>query len=464
MQKSTAGADICLLPLDDLSSAPLVSHTDEFEAIKSPTSGVSKWHTAGMLFGFALTTTVSTFLLYSSHQKRSFTGHTYSFVISSRATVQLLVQNSSAVNLNPNITRTSLGTFSFDPVRNLVGSILQEASLAISPNYSVQTHRKLDNTGFSFRGRSFGVGASVGLATVGPKVLSMQFFEDGYLSNITCQYNRTLSYHVSLRTHVESSRVSLYDICGNIAGGSVECVVVPGHGDSQIVMMLGHGDMPATNIDPSSVDSSSGYGRLTDNLVEEMGLIAQVSTSVLLSPFGIALMSNVVNAQFARLNGYLPKALNEEQVNLLGIESALESMIDNIIIALSSAQFVIAANKSGGIQKVPMNATIAAIKFGDPGYIYYISVVNIFILILYLVEAFRNRGWRKLSNFDYRDLKSVVVGSSLGGRDIANDVLSNKKEGSEIWQAEPVDKVTGSTLLELGGVNGVSIVLGEKKR
>jgi len=218
--------------------------------------------------------------------------------------------------------------------------MLDEASLATAPNSSFQMHRKLDNSGFAFYGRSYGIGASVGLATLADSdVQQYAFYEDGYMSNITCWYNKTMDFHVALLQPSDNTAVpNLYNACGQISDGSVECVEgFSGYGDSEIVAMLGNPHnghnqwgiatgisatryaalnqtscevvfYPTTfvvsvdtvqriinvtstgnvahDIDPSSTGSGPANGQLSINVVQEMGLIVQTTTSDRFSPFG----------------------------------------------------------------------------------------------------------------------------------------------------------------------------------
>ena len=71
---------------------------------------------------------------------------------------------------------------------------------------------------------------------------------------------------------------------------------------------------------------------------------------------------------------------------------------------------------------VPSNVTSeeAAIVFGKPVYIYLIITTNLIIFLIFFVEALRTRGWRDLTTFNYMDVKTVIVGASMGGTGIAD--------------------------------------------
>jgi hypothetical protein len=167
----------------------------------------------------------------------------------------------------------------------------------------------------------------------------------------------------------------------------------------------------------------------------------------------------VVNTNFSKINGYLPESLEDSQISLTGIESALEIIVDDILMAFSSTQFVIAAEE-GGIKQITTYTTVAAIRVGEPNYIYNIATVNAFLLLLSVLEAIRNKAWRTLSDFDYRDLKSVVIGSSLRGSGIAVKVL--KRKGCDRRNADPGDTVAGRTRVRLNGKKGAMITLSDR--
>lgn len=238
------------------------------------------------------------------------------------------------------INRTELGAFSFSPVRNILGSILDGAALATAPNATLQTHRKLDSTGHIFSGRSYGVGGSVGLAAL-PSQSGLQqysFFEDGYMSLVTCQYNETMDFNISLA--VQSGRPgypNTYRACGDISG-SHECITIPAfHDDAEVVTLLGHPrlgrniwgiatgiaatkytnlnrtscevvfhprrflvsvnadqkvinvtstDDEPNNIDPTSPGRIPGQGQIAESVVTQIGLIVQTSSSAAFSTLG----------------------------------------------------------------------------------------------------------------------------------------------------------------------------------
>ncbi|CZR64429.1 uncharacterized protein PAC_14327 [Phialocephala subalpina] len=420
------------------------------------------------------------------------------------------------------VTRNQFGSFSYSPVRNILGSVLDEAALAIAPNTEIQTHRKLDNSGYTYIGRSYGVGASIGLSstTLDPTLERYRFFEDGYISDLTCWYNRTMGLHVFLGQAASASGIpDIYFACGDISNGSGECVSFPGYSDQEVVAMLGHTkngvnqlglttgisasaytalnqtscnifftpkrfvvDVDSTqktitvspteasvkDIDPTSNANAQADGRLpgqvVHNILDQMGMLCQASASAEFSPLGNALIANIANAFNARSNGFIPTNLNDTELGLLGIESSLSTMVDSFLLAYSSAQFIIAGANNNGIQTTTMDVTVAGIRIGESSYIYTIAAINFCLIMLLIIEAVRNRGWKDQGYFDYRDLKSVIVGASIGGDGVASEVMRRKEAMGEEWVGDPSDRITGKVMVVLNGEGGGSIGLGSKSR
>lgn len=150
--------------------------------------------------------------------------------------------NQTAAGLNPDVNRSSYGSFSYNPVRTILGSLLDNAAAATAPNVSTQTHRKLDNTGYTYQGRSYGIGASVGLTEVPQHGIlqNFTFLESGYMSNVTCWYNHTMDFHVEQVPIGSDGYPYMWLAKGHISDGGYERVLLPGLDDNEIVALLGH--------------------------------------------------------------------------------------------------------------------------------------------------------------------------------------------------------------------------------
>jgi hypothetical protein len=90
--------------------------------------------------------------------------------------------------------------------------------------------------------------------------------------------------------------------------------------------------------------------------------------------------------------------LNDTSVILEGISSSLESMIDDILVGIGSAQLEIAGRNSSVVNAtsgIIANATIATMRVGDFQYAVTATVLNFLVVIVYLVECVRTRRWKK---------------------------------------------------------------------
>jgi hypothetical protein len=93
-------------------------------------------------------------------------------------------------------------------------------------------------------------------------------------------------------------------------------------------------------------------------------------------------------------------------LNLQGIAETFESILDDMLVSLSSTQLILSTN---GRRSVPVDATINAVKLGQASYIYSIAALNLVIVALFVFKIVRTRGWVTLPKFNYNDLSNVVT-------------------------------------------------------
>ncbi|MCJ1431076.1 hypothetical protein MMC27_000426 [Xylographa pallens] len=544
--------------------APLLSDPPS-TTTKASTFGRQIWVFAIAIPGLVLTTALSALLLRWASTTTTFTGAFYNNVINNRASFQLLVQcgnevlirrnkalslvpaalwtgaltpvvatevrdgdfsipyygpdpeskywNQTTAGLDGVVNRSSYGSFSYNPTVTILGSLLDNAAVATAPNSLYQTHRKLDNTGYTFLGRSYGIGSSVGLAEVpwNDNLQSFTFLESGFMSNITCWYNYTMDFHVEQDLADNDGYPYMWSATGHLSDGGFEYIRMPGFGDSEVVALLGHNpqwgmatgqnaskyaqlnqtscevnfnkqtfvaavDVVKQVISIQPVSNETGIANLTatswnldmsqlaDNLVEEIGLMVSASGALIFSPLGGAFISNIANTNASQANGFLPSTLNISDLALHGIASSLESMIDDILIAFSSAQFIIAGENNNGRMSSHLTATLAAVKIGDERFIVCISIINAVIVLLFVFEAVRNRGWKSGTLFDYRDLKCLVIGTTLGGAENMRIVEKKLRDEERFWVANPADLTMGKLEIGMKSRGGaLALVLGENK-
>ena len=377
------------------------------------------------------------------------------------------------------------GLFSYKPEFDLQGTMLGLAAQASNPS----PHAKLDKTGYLYDTRSFGVGASVGLMDQAfpNNTKSYNFTELGLQSHTSCIYNDTadLSMGDDLLPQDGGYLYSLFDVSGNlpVAGDSVFVEATAfGFNAGQIVSLFtatsglsntlgiiaggGSGKdqyySPLNNVQCDIIFSPTvfslsvdrihrnisvlpiddvdmpPYGQLVINrTLSAMSTMSTVLTTAYVSMLGQALMHNIANVPVA--------PGNNSDSNLIGVTDAVDSFIDNILLSYASAELMITKDF------VPSSVTSeeAAIIFGKPVYIYLIFTTNLIIFLVYFAEVLRTRGWRDLTTFNYMDVKTVIVGASMGGTGIADKVNTLHEQKGSTWRAEAKDQIAGQVHAQL---------------
>lgn len=377
------------------------------------------------------------------------------------------------------------GLFSYKPEFDLQGTILGLAAQASNPG----PHAKLDKTGYLYDARSFGAGASVGLMDQAfpNNTKSYNFTELGLQSHTSCIYNDTadLSMGDDLLPQDGGYLYSLFDVNGNlpVAGesvfveatafgfnaGQIVSLFTATSGSSNTLGIIAGGGSgkdeyygPLNNVQCDIIFSPTNFSLSVDRthrtisvfpiddvnmpphgqlvVNRTLGAISTMSTvltTAYVSMLGQALMHNIANVPVTPGNISVS--------NLRGVSDAVDSFIDNILLSYASADLMIAKDF------VPSNVTSeeAAIVFGKPVYIYLIFTTNLVIFLVYIAEALRTRGWRDLTTFNYMDVKTVIVGASMGGTGIADKVNTLHEQKGSTWRAETKDGIAGQVHAQL---------------
>jgi hypothetical protein len=393
------------------------------------------------------------------------------------------------------VTRTSMGTFSFTPAYALGGLLLDSAAAATPRNSTVRQFQKLDATRYSFNGRSFGVGASVGLHNVtnqpypgntnsitapslDPK--SYSYLETGYNSEIKCSYNKTALWSIQDGAVTNDGTLpNSYLAVGPLPNSKYNASNAKGRwepevyatvglrDDSQVVALVGlsnndrncfaiaagraSGDYTVLNrtqcevvftpslfrvsvsttdrlinvtlqsstandMDPTNVNGKSGLGVIAQQAMRSPTLLSMINTSLYTSVLGNMFVSNINNAKAAQGAGFISKNMDNDTVALLAIADSLESLVDDTLLAYSSAQLwqQMQSNATTPTTSTGVEAQINAVKIGKDLYIILTAVINLIIVLIFVEESIRTKGWRQLQRFDYRNLSSVVDAGAIG--------------------------------------------------
>ena len=358
---------------------------------------------------------------------------------------------------NPN------GIFTYSPNYDLVGLILTQAASASNIGNATQPVRKLDNTRYSYVGRSYGVGSSVGLVDESfaqNTTRGYTYKENGYLTQVQCIVNSTSDWAISdAEPGLSSSLPNLYMVAGSLTNGNGEKYAACGfNSPDNIVALVGSGRQDryvfaiaagntyaALDKIQCTVDFTPAEFSVCVNRTERL-----IATEILANGSGVrdidptgrmknitmrmptsfsqqhacdlytSLLGNTFKQNIqALVSDTTSNDINEyaiEQV-LQGVQDSLTSMLDNSLLAFSGAQLMIAHD----VYSVPVSLSSSAVRIGESGYIYAVAAVNFAIVLLSLLELIRTRIWKGLSRFDFTNVTSLVVGAARGGRVIAEE-------------------------------------------
>ncbi|KAJ5772947.1 hypothetical protein N7457_007843 [Penicillium paradoxum] len=381
--------------------------------------------------------------------------------------------------------RETKGYFTYSVGLGLLGSLLSSVNSASPIHGGVRDHPKLDNTRYNYHGRSYGVGASAGLSDETlvsiPHAQNYTFNEIGLDASVDCIYNRSSMFILQMlpQTTLHAARGLLPD--SNLS--APEYSVYIGRGNDTIVAMgvaadpvaytakryvaVTAGsyydninqvqcavtfnpalfnvsvDTQARNISVSKVNVSQSnttaihdidpHHNITHVVMRQLELIANDLTSYYRSTLGDAFNASISDYRTSVTGGNF----SETQIVMKGMENAVTSLVDDILVAYASAQLVVGEFSTSA----PAIVQIATLRVGSRAYIVASAVISGLIALLVLGEGARMRWWKELPSFDYHDNRALIVSASRGGKGVAEyaEQLECKDLGRVpvIWKRGP---------------------------
>lgn len=401
-------------------------------------------------------------------------------------------------SITPQDVRVAKGVFSYRVGISQQGAILSSASGATTVDGSERKHNKLDNTGFVYVGRSYGVGASVGLTdnTIlnNNYAQNYSYAETGYNTRVKCMYNESTAF--SLRPLDSSGKV--FQAIGQLpdSNGKDENSTYFGSGSASIVAigvssnkppgtstLLGiaagsnyaalnrtqctfefvptifivHVNATARNItvtpimdmNPTDLDAD---GNLQFTATRQLALISNDQTNFYQSLVGNSFLSNIGNYNISKSN--ISSTLTEASSTLEGLQDSLTAMMDDILIGYASAQLMVGSQSAPTLCAISIQGT----GFGTSSQALGVVVWNVILIIMFLEEAIRTRGWRGMHGWDYGDLRSVIVSSSRGGRRIADHMAEQELPAEKKWQSWGIVRAFTGHKTRFNSVHGKTLV------
>lgn len=413
----------------------------------------------------------------------------------------------SLFNNSDPLISTPLGIFSFSPVRDRFGFLLNDGAFASSQNMSeVQLYKKNNNSNFNYYGRSYGVGASVGLVDkqIGQRFRgldSFSFNETGTMTNTSCISNRSPDFHLELAYETNNIMYpNIYEATGcppwegpnQNCGGFSEIGI---GNDGSIVAVAWWQGLNATVQNYTgilAITSGKNYTSLnntqcsvtmtpqkfTVNVSVKQGLIQviplnqtigtgtnpvqiinggfttnaalfEVASTKFTSAIGNMLNSNIYNV------GLQKTSETANQKTLRGIAEAMQVVTDDALVAYFNTQLMLVGEST----PVPITIVVDALSIGTGPYIYTVAGMNAFVGLLVIFEAFRTRGWKGMPRFNYMSVKSTVVSSSMGGNAVGRKAGEVHKSARQSWTANAKDSKNGNIALRRGRMDGLALTL-----
>ncbi|GKZ64551.1 hypothetical protein AnigIFM50267_005618 [Aspergillus niger] len=461
----------------------------------------------GALTPTSTTTTANTTILIPSYANRSF-----------------IKEYPSQIDTTGPSLRTSLGYFTYSVGVGLLTSLVSSASTAspLTGSLRARSHAKLDSTGYSYSGRSYGVGSPVGLADENvtssyPYAANYTYRERGYLAHVSCLYNTS-----SLFLLEDTYDTALYVAKGPLPDSNVssgEYSTYTGWSTDTIVA-LGVASQPAAYTKERYVAAAAGsyYASLNasqclisfvpswfsvnvgiqEKVVDVVPLNNTISypeeedTDIDIDPTNktihvamrqLELISNDLTSFYrSTLGDAFNTSIADHATNTnttatissnFTTTTTTSNSSDNVTTTLTAIQNtyisliddILAGYASAQLmvgnfsRPATATVTIDALRLGSKVYIVAVFVVNVLVVLGVGVEMGRTGAWRALPGFDYLDARMLVLGGANGGRGIA------ERAADVGWKGTETGKI-GVRLVGVGGVRGVGwgLVYGSRSR
>lgn len=381
--------------------------------------------------------------------------------------ISLIQEYPSQIDRTGLSVRNIDGYFTFSVGVGLLGSLLASAASASPVDGGIRIHNKLDNTRYTYNGRSYSAGSSAGLLDQSvldiPRATNYTYSEIGLSTIVSCIHNSSSEFILSDGEDgvVYPAEGKLPDSTGgessSYIGFSTSAIVAIGVAaqpptyTAKRYMAFAAGDyysdlnstqcavtfiptifnvtvnMSGRNITVRKVSESSKsvhdidpHHNITHVTMRQLELISNDQTNFYRSTVGDTFNASISNYRTSIANTTKGN-VSESAIIMTGIENAVISLVDDMLVAYASAQSIVAGFK----KPAPTLVYVDAIRVGSRGYIISSACIIIVIIALVIAEAIRMRGWTELPTFDYLDDRMLVVGASKGGRGIAEHAERN---------------------------------------
>lgn len=389
------------------------------------------------------------------------------------------------------LSNPEYGTFSGCPAKQFFSNIIFSGRSASAPS---QNTSRFDATQNIYTGRSYGIGAAVGLTDSGLSeddaagrdyATNYNYTEVGFQTVISCNYLSDTPWQILLiQNGTDSDGVPYIYRAADLGGlGFGFYSVWSLYDDSEIVawttnrplnptqplgivyMAAGSQYSLLSNISCSvdfrpkefsvqvdkvakTINVSPGAdftGSLDDDFhlrniaMQQLGIVSQVSTTLYFSAIGDALLANMANSA----------SFDSAAANLTTVADSFTNMLDAILLALTSAQTQLPGfeGNSSLSQQVPAHLELTVARIGNEKFIIATAALNAGIVLVLGFFMIKTRFWKHLPRFSYLDVGSVIVASAVDGRGIRQDVHQATEGNNTLqgpWTGAPDDERIGN--------------------
>jgi len=362
---------------------------------------------------------------------------------------------------------TDKGQLSSCPAQTLSSSLLLGASQATLLKNVTITHPKNDASRYSFLGRSYGVGVSAGLVDeklISAGVLIYNYTEHGYVADVTCAYNKSATWGLQLIQPGNGTTgipyiYFTYGYFPNANPGDLDFFAVPAlfndddlvvlgskanHGRNIILIAAGanYSDLNATQcevfymptqfqvsvntvqrtiaVTPQQPGKFLDTPGLSNSVMQQIGAISLINTSLYISVLGNALVANIASNNTKDLGG---------TARFSAIQDSFTSIVDDMLGAIAAVQLLVANDTTEAFTSISQTYVV----LGDTKYIIAVLVINVVLALATLVEGFRTGFWKLLPSFDYMNTKSLVIASAIAGNEIVVGTLKERSIVKQPW-------------------------------
>ena len=376
------------------------------------------------------------------------------------------------------------------PVPYYQNALLNTAREATPPDDANRNHSKLDSPQWTYRGRSYGAGSSLGLGPISEipenfQLTEYSFEENGYVVSAKCEHP---SPHLDLKleSRVHQADLGVFRLRGSLPN-------MNGQARDPVINWC----RPKRCEHPDDVPMFAWYAESNDQNHHKVGIAATVQyasdfdntlCSLNFAPTNFTVQANVANRSIivTRQNNsttdfdskghlaasavlslrYLSRMTASLYLSVLGeamqyavnttrnsdsfrdedpskaglaaIEASFEAILDDILGIYGGSHIIIANSTIS----TPIKGQFKSFRIGDSHAHYLTLLLNLVILSGIAIEATRTGFWGDLPRYDIMDFKSTVTAASFGGTAISKKIQQQQKD-NELWEADSGDRKLG---------------------